>query len=283
MKEVIGRAHLPSCPRLRCRIFGKSETLQITIRDTKGCFHLYEVPPSRVAKQVIGPRITRSWLEHLDDENSDVVDTDETESWVSQDLLETCASVEAVSELDCCQIGMTAIVLGDVNALYTLECAHRQQLLAARALNERSLFIRGLPFLRTTTTGDVCNDDFVILSVLQFSDVHLVSSSGSVPMPSKCLQTRASQAVHSLESFGEDAWMAFQAHSDSLLNAECRSCSSRCCRCCGQKSDAPAAPPERVGIRPRFSARGVRQPRRVPHCSRHFASKQTMSTERGSA
>ena len=55
----------------------------MTIRNTKGCFHLYEIPPSRV---VIGPRILRSWLEHWDDETWDVVDTDEIESWVSQDL-----------------------------------------------------------------------------------------------------------------------------------------------------------------------------------------------------
>ena len=62
-------------------ILGKSETVQITIRDTKNWFHLYEVPPSRVAKQVIGPRIPRSWLERLDDESLDVVDT-EIGGWV---------------------------------------------------------------------------------------------------------------------------------------------------------------------------------------------------------
>ena len=91
------------------------------------------------AKQVIGPRTSRSSLEHLDDENSDVVDTDEIESWASQGHLKTRASVERVSELDDCQIGMTASIIADVNAVYTLECAHLRQLLAARALNERSL------------------------------------------------------------------------------------------------------------------------------------------------
>ena len=91
-----------------------------------------------MAKQVIGPRISQSWLEHLDDENRDVVDTDKKESGVSQDL-KTCASVEPVSELDCCQIGMTAIVMGDVNAVHTLECAHRRRLLAART--ERTITV----------------------------------------------------------------------------------------------------------------------------------------------
>ena len=127
--------------------------MQITIRDTKDCFYLYEVPPPRVRKHLIRPRISRSWFEHVDDENWDVVDFDDMESWVSQDLLKTCASVEPVSEQDYCQIGMTAIILGDVNAVYTLECAYRRQLLAARAL------IRGVAFPRTKTVGDVYVDD----------------------------------------------------------------------------------------------------------------------------
>ena len=90
----------------------------------------------------------------------------------------------------------------------------------------------------------------------------------SVPMPctisSKCQHMRASQAVRSRESFGEDAWMA-----------DAR-------RCCRRKSDASAAPPGRVGIRPRLSARSIRLPRRVPQCNRYFASKQTMLSERSS-
>ena len=74
------------------------------------------------------------------DENSDVVATDEIESWVSQDPLKKCASVELVSEPDHCQIWMTAIAMGDVNAVNTLKCAHRQQVLAARA-SERTIFV----------------------------------------------------------------------------------------------------------------------------------------------
>ena len=81
-------------------ILEKSETLQITIRDIKTVFYLYEVLPPRAAKQVIGPRIPRSWLEHLDDETWDVVDIDDIDSWVSHDLLTTSTSVEPVSESD---------------------------------------------------------------------------------------------------------------------------------------------------------------------------------------
>ena len=67
---------------------------------------------------------------------------------------------------------MTATVMGDVNAVFTLECARRRRLFDARALNERSLLIRGLPFPSTKTIGDVYIDDLVILSVLHLLDAH---------------------------------------------------------------------------------------------------------------
>ena len=94
-ERSIGRAHLPCCPRLRRIILGKSETVQITIRHTRDSFYLYEVPPSRVRNQVIGLCVPRSWLEH--DETCDVVDPDDIKSWVSHDLLKTCASNPSLS------------------------------------------------------------------------------------------------------------------------------------------------------------------------------------------
>ena len=130
-------------------------------------FYLNEVPPSRVRKQVIAIASLRSWLEHLGYETWDVVAPDDIKSWISEDLLETCVSFEPVSESDYCQIGMTAIVMGDVNAMYTLECAHRRQMIAARALNERSPLIRGLTFPRTKTVGDV-NIDVLVFFFCNF-------------------------------------------------------------------------------------------------------------------
>ena len=96
----IGRAQLPCCPRLRRMILGKSETVQNATRYQRLCFYLYEVPPSRVARQMIGPR------KHLDDESLDVIDTAEIESWVPRDLLKTCSSVKPVSDLDCQRLAL---------------------------------------------------------------------------------------------------------------------------------------------------------------------------------
>ena len=73
----------------------------------------------------------------------------------------TRASIESVSEQDCCQIGKTAIVVGDVNAVHARVCSPPSLL----ALNERSLLIERLSFSNTKTVGDVYIDDLVILSV----------------------------------------------------------------------------------------------------------------------
>ena len=104
-----------------------------------------------MVKQVIGHRIPSELARTLG--RWDVVEKLQIESSVSQDLLKTR-------------------VMGNVNAVYTLECAHRRKLLAALVLNERSLLTRGLPFPHTKTIGDVYIHDLVILSILQLSGVY---------------------------------------------------------------------------------------------------------------
>ena len=175
----------------------KDRTVQISYRAAKDSFYVHRIPPSRVAERATGPRVPRSWPAHFAEENLDAMNT-VVESWVSVDILVACAPVELGPELFSWQTGMTAIVIGDVNTGHTLDCAHRGQMLAA--LNERSLSVRGLPFSRTQTTGDVCFVDLVVLSVLQLSDVHFKSSPiemqradasyESFWMPSICRQHR---------------------------------------------------------------------------------------------
>ena len=121
-ERSIGRAHLPHCPRLRPTILGKIGNGADYNSRHQGLFPL-ERGSSFTRSETGDPRIPRDWLEHLNDETWDVVDTSEIESWVSQDLLETCTSVEPVSESDHCLVGMTAIVMGDVNAVRAEMCS----------------------------------------------------------------------------------------------------------------------------------------------------------------
>ena len=63
-----------------------------------------------------------------------------------------------------------------------MQCTHssvliRRQLLALRALNERFLLIRALPFPCTKTMVNVYIEDLIVLSVMLRSDVHVASSS----------------------------------------------------------------------------------------------------------
>ena len=82
----------------------------------------------------------------------------------------------------------------------------------------------------------------------------------------KCQHMRARQYTLGM---GEDASMALLNVSFAHLDAG---------RCCGRKSLAALL--GRVCVRPRFC---IRQPRRVLHCSCHFASMRTVSSERRSA
>ena len=65
-EKGIGHSHMPYYPRLCRTIWGRTETEQITSRAAKD---------SRVAKQVIGPRFSQSWLNHLSGENPVVMNT----------------------------------------------------------------------------------------------------------------------------------------------------------------------------------------------------------------
>ena len=114
--------------------------------------------------------------------------------------------------------------MGDVNVVYTLECAHRRQLPAARALHERSLLIRGHPFSRTKTIGDVNIDDLVIISVLQNTNVHLVSP------PIEVQRADALHDILQMPTFAgkSGSTLSGEFWADSLLNAVSRSCLSRC-------------------------------------------------------
>ena len=125
--------------------------------------------------------------------------------------------------------------MGDVNAVYTLECAHRPQLLSALALNERHLLIRQLTI--PPHKDDWGRYTLMTLSFFVFCNIQTCMSirrpsKCSAPMPCttscRCPLMRVSLAVHTREGSGKNVWMAFQAQSDYLLNAEFSSCSSRC-------------------------------------------------------
>ena len=92
-----------------------------------------------------------SWFSNLDDVSLDLLPLDGFEPWVSSDLVQN-PTQETVDPRRCCQIAVAAI-MGDLNAVYAVEAAHRRQLSA--------------------TIGDVYIADLVIQAMIHFSRLHL--------------------------------------------------------------------------------------------------------------
>ena len=138
-ERSIVRADLPCCPRLRRMVLGKSET--VADYNSRTVFACTKFLP-HVAKQVVGPRIPEAGLSIWTTKRGMWLILVTSKVGFHKISLRRVPPSNPSSESDYCQTGMTAIVMGDVNA--ALECAHRRQLLAARALNDRSPLIRGL-------------------------------------------------------------------------------------------------------------------------------------------
>ena len=126
--------------------------------DTGGCFYRFDNPASRVSRQVTEPRLPKGWLTRIADESLDLLQDEVIQDWVSQNLVNT-SFPKSRSEDHVCQLAMMAIVMGDVNAVYALQCAHRRQVLTAPSLDGRSLRHKSVPFTRSPTVWDVYIDD----------------------------------------------------------------------------------------------------------------------------
>ena len=161
------------------------------------------------------------------------------------------------------QIGMTAIVMGDVNAVYTLECAHRRQLLAvAHWTNVRCCSVDCPSCVETCT-----------LMTSSFSVFCNFQTCMSFHRPSKCSEPMlctisspmlapAGKSGSTLEGgvLGRTPGWRFRHTRTPSCAPSFAHAHHDAARCCGRKSDAPAAPPGRMGMRPCFSAISVRLP-----------------------
>ena len=203
---------MPYCPRLRRMIFGKSETVQTTIRDTKDCFYLYEVPHSTSGKTG-DPEAGLSFL------------TPRPGMWLI--LMTSNVGFHKIIlrrvPLSNPSLNQITVRLDDCNRhgscqrrVHTRVCS--SPTIARYARTERTIPVdQGTPLPAHKTIGDVYIDDLVILSVLQFSNVHVASSSIVVPradalcdflqMPHECGQV---WQCHSRGNNYRNAWCIFR-------------------------------------------------------------------------
>ena len=130
-----GPVRLPFAPRLRRLRAPRGQRLWLAKRDLSNCFYLFGVEEARWPRQVIGPRIPRSWLDNLEeDQEADYAPV--FASWCSGDLsLAPGACGEALDEATFCQFAMVAVMMGDIGAVTVIQEAHTRFLLAHRILS----------------------------------------------------------------------------------------------------------------------------------------------------
>ena len=139
-----------------------------TKRDLSNCFHLWEVEPSRIERQVIGPRIPRSWFHDV--ENAAEDDRLSFEGWFTPDLYLSADMGLDVDESIFCQIALSGVMMGDVGAVAVIQEAHTRLLLSNRVLEPEEL-IGGSPFAWDgEVRGDVHIDDLVLMVVGELCD-----------------------------------------------------------------------------------------------------------------
>ena len=171
-ERLIGKCHLPWAPRLRRLMLPSVSVIRMPFRDVSDCHCTQSVEKERLQRQVLGPRVPVSWCRNLEDTSLDLLPIEGFEHWLSSDLIQNPIR-ETVDPRRYCQIAVAAVIMGDLNAVYAVETAHRRQLLSVGSLQTRTMLIPGCALLRSATIGDVYTDDLVFLAMVHFSRLHL--------------------------------------------------------------------------------------------------------------
>ena len=103
--------------------------IRIRFRDVSDCYCAKSVDEKRLQRQVLGPRVPVSWFRNLEDASLALLLVEGFEPWVSIDLVQNPIQ-ETVDPRRYYQIAVAAVIMGDSNAVYAVEAAHRRQLLS---------------------------------------------------------------------------------------------------------------------------------------------------------
>ena len=157
------RVRLPYAPRLRRLRLRPGEALWVAKRDLSNCFYQFEVEPDRLSRQVVGPRLPRSWFEHLEDESRDRELGGDR--WHAADLGAVGPGAGEALGDGFCQLALAGVMMGDLGAVAVIQEAHTRMLLRAGVLSPAELLQAPWPFPEGPSAGDVYVDDPVLLMV----------------------------------------------------------------------------------------------------------------------
>ena len=120
---LVHRALRPSAPRMRRLILCIHETLELHFRNASD-------------PQVTAPRIPWTWLENPSGSYLDSAADTSMGSWCSADLVSSGSDMQHVESSKIFQVGITALIMGDLNSVAAVEEAHLRRLLAERLFGQ---------------------------------------------------------------------------------------------------------------------------------------------------
>ena len=83
----MGLCLLPYGPRLRRIQLKPGEFLRTTVQDLHTMYYMFKVSDDRLRRQIVGPRVPRSWFADIADESLDFLsDSEPVEPWNWSDV-----------------------------------------------------------------------------------------------------------------------------------------------------------------------------------------------------
>ena len=116
-----------------------------------------------LTRQVTAPRILWTWLENPSGSYLDSAADTSMGSWCSADLVSSGSDMQHVESSKIFQVGITALIMGDLNSGAAVEEAHLRRLLASGCLDNDTLLYREKPFQGARVARDVHADDLAPL------------------------------------------------------------------------------------------------------------------------
>ena len=188
-----GVAKLPCAPRLRRLLIQKHQIARVSFRDISDCFYVFGVDEERLHRQVVGPRVPRSWFHDL--ENNEIDEKEVFDAWHFPDLFPGSCNSSVIPQ-KFCQLAISGVIMGDRDAVYAIESAHRRQLLAAGVLSPDTMLLSGSAFPCSACIGDVCIDDVTHFSLKTAAE--------------------ASERIHAADEFYQGVGMPVSAEAGGL-------------------------------------------------------------------
>ena len=112
-------------------------------------------------RQVIGPRIPRSWLDDIEDASQDSAVP--VGDWYTRDIFDKPGRADVVDDEYYCRLACVAVLMGEKSAVTAIQEAHLRILLRAGVWQAHELIGGGGSRLEGDMLTDVYIDDLIVL------------------------------------------------------------------------------------------------------------------------